>query len=786
MRIISFLDGFQSSSAPTIFSIPASQIPVTPVGALSSTDAQSAFAELDSDLTTEINARIAADSTHAAASTGVHGVGAGAVVGTTLTQTLTNKTLTSPVLNSATTNSPVINNPLTNVESYTQQSSTPATPSAGVSKFYTKTDGNAYLLSPSGTETQVGAGGGGSKNYLSTVNNVNGNGNFETGSLGGWTYTACGAIVNSFPSGGIVFTGGGTPAVSVASTSPLAGTYSLSVNAVGSFNAQTGHASPIFTIDQEDQAKVLSFKFYYAATSYGQTINFSGTSASTFAVFIYDVTNSQWIQPSGCYGMTQGTGVGICTGTFQTASNGSQYRLGVMCVNASTYVAGSPNITMVYDDFSVGPQITAIGAVATDWQAYTPTSSWVTNTSVSGQWRRVGDVAEIRVRADLTGAPTATGLTFTLPPGLTANAAKLPNGNITAFAFDAGIYKSSSNLGYPATAYLASTTTLSIYSNAAGQVNATSPITFATGDWVVITASVPITGWSSNVQISNDTDTRVVAFSASLASNYSVTANNPIKYDTVISDTHGSYNPATGLYTVSTSGYFNVALTMDVQTASVAVYAAKNGTAQAYIAFAAGSGTVAVGSTLVKCAAGDTLSAVSNTTCVVNGGGAPYVNAISINRLSGPAVIAASESVNCRYINTSGFSVPNNASTTITGWTKDFDSHGFMTTGGVATLPVSGKFRVAVSLALASGAMSIGTEYEILVTQAGSVARTTYLGGFYGQAAVTAIVSINGSDTLGCLAGDTLSIQAYQNAGGARTLATTANQVHVTIEKVGN
>ena len=35
---------------------------------------------------------------HAALTTGVHGVGAGVVVGTTLTQTLTNKTLTSPVI----------------------------------------------------------------------------------------------------------------------------------------------------------------------------------------------------------------------------------------------------------------------------------------------------------------------------------------------------------------------------------------------------------------------------------------------------------------------------------------------------------------------------------------------------------------------------------------------------------------------------------------------------------------------------------------------------------------
>lgn len=43
-----------------------------------------------------------ADTTHAAATTGVHGVGAGTIVGTTLTQTLTNKTLTAPAITSPT------------------------------------------------------------------------------------------------------------------------------------------------------------------------------------------------------------------------------------------------------------------------------------------------------------------------------------------------------------------------------------------------------------------------------------------------------------------------------------------------------------------------------------------------------------------------------------------------------------------------------------------------------------------------------------------------------------
>jgi microcystin-dependent protein len=64
----------------------------------------------------------------------------------TATQTLTNKTLTAPS----------ITTPSIDVETLTEQSSTPSNPSSGSLKFYTKTDGNAYLLNSSGSEYLVG------------------------------------------------------------------------------------------------------------------------------------------------------------------------------------------------------------------------------------------------------------------------------------------------------------------------------------------------------------------------------------------------------------------------------------------------------------------------------------------------------------------------------------------------------------------------------------------------------------------------------------------------------
>ena len=61
------------------------------------------------------------------------------LTGLTDVQTLTNKTLTSPT----------INTPLIDVDTFTEQGSTPSTPAAGRRKLYSKADG-FYQLDSSG------------------------------------------------------------------------------------------------------------------------------------------------------------------------------------------------------------------------------------------------------------------------------------------------------------------------------------------------------------------------------------------------------------------------------------------------------------------------------------------------------------------------------------------------------------------------------------------------------------------------------------------------------------
>lgn len=258
------------------------------------------------------------------------------LVGTDTTQTLSNKTLTAPVID---------------IEVMTQQGSTPSTPSAGSSKIYVKTDGNPYILSPSGVETPIGTATGGSKNYLTVYKGNPGNGNFESGSTTGWSLFNT-TLTSLIPTGSISAGAASITTFNTVSSGQLALNYSLQTASSGVWAAGQGFLSDAFTIDLEDKSKVLGFNFYYSVISGAANLNFSGTSNNTFAVYIYDVTNSAWIQPTGVYSMIQNSGSGIASGSFQTTSNSTQYRIAILAINASAGAA-----TVYWDDYSVGPQI---------------------------------------------------------------------------------------------------------------------------------------------------------------------------------------------------------------------------------------------------------------------------------------------------------------------------------------------------------------------------------------------------------------------------------------------
>lgn len=133
------------------------------------------------------------------------------------------------------------------------------------------------------------------------------------------------------------------------------------------------------------------------------------------------------------------------------------------------------------------------------WVSFTPTGSWVSNTTYLGMRRRVGDSMEIIYQLNLTGAPTSTPLTLTIPSSLTIDTAKLPSTD-TNQTLGICTLLDTGTLNYnQGKVQYASTTTVQPHYNATASesqgVTQSAPFTFASGDRVYVRVLVPITNW---------------------------------------------------------------------------------------------------------------------------------------------------------------------------------------------------------------------------------------------------------------------------------------------------
>ena len=222
----------------------------------------------------------------------------------------------------------------------------------------------------------------------------------------------------------------------------------------------------------------------------------SATFTCTFNTGIFTVTPNCVAASS-----TQGWAATVSTST--TASQA--------VVQTEYIVTPAPNA----DSFKVACQkqgvdyLTASSAVySVQNQNYAATSaaytmSWVSNATVSGTVTRYGDRAYFEGMVVLTGAPTSTGLSITLPPGFVIDVAKVPGGvgNGRTLYGITKVYDSSAGT-YPGQGQVRgnSSTVVNLdYWNGSAQasINDTSPMVFATGDSVYFKFDVPIVGWTA-------------------------------------------------------------------------------------------------------------------------------------------------------------------------------------------------------------------------------------------------------------------------------------------------
>jgi hypothetical protein len=630
---------------------------------------------------------------------------------------------------------------------------------------------------------------------VSNIKNYIGFNNFENNATTGWSlaHSALTSLVpTSTATAGTAFdsTHGGTAAngnlsISAVSSGKLAGLYSGSLAASSASVAGDMLVSQAYSIDLEDQAKVLAFKFYYSATSNASNANWSGTSSNTLQVWIYDVTNGAWIQPAGCYNLVQSSGVGIAQGTFQTPSNMTQFQIALISVNAS-----SGAFTVLVDDFYVGPQAQAFGPPVTDPVAYTPTLTNLGNAAASQFYNyRVGKYAYVTGIITIgSSLPTGT-LTFSLPSGMVPDTTYTKNGFETLGYANGGAGGVNNYVG---AIFAASSTTASIVGPNTTSWNATVPATWANGNTIEVFLKYPVAGFSSNTVMSADSDTRVCAARYGNTAGTSIPSGSAtqVPFATKTYDTHSAFS--SNVYTVQIPGKYKVSASVNFASASWAasnfidVNLRKNGSNVSSIGFTCFSGTTTVqagtlGSDEIDCITGDTL----DITVFQNSGGARTLstdsryNYITIERLSGPAVVAASETIGATIYRNATQSQSTASLDKVLIDTVDNDSHGaFSSANNRYVAPAPGRYLVTAQVSWQANAT--GTRQSYVYINGVSKARCVLPPVTGGDITLTITKLFKLS------AGDYVEIFAQQTSGGALNIEGGTEWTFLSVERIGN
>lgn len=602
----------------------------------------------------------------------------------------------------------------------------------------------------------VGGTGSGSSSSSGGINYFSDNSDAEIGTTGLTTYSDGSATPVDLT--------GGSPTATITRTtsSPLRGTGSFLFTA-------GGIGDGVYSTITPDRADVIRGAVLYGSIDY----EYSATVATgSYTIWLYDVANSLLVQPAGY--QLQGGVAGIANRhifSFQLSTNATTYRVAIH------QAVASPGGNLKFDNRILGPQQIQYGVPVTDWESFTPTGSWTTNTTYAGKKRRIGDSLECWVKVLVSGAPTSATLTINLPSGLSIDTSKAPGTPSAAgdgnFGWADG---ADSGVGFHQGLVVYDTATSVRVAGDDGAVywNATTPYTFAAGDFVEIRMIVPIAGWGSSVQMSSDSSEGRVVAAIITGNPASASAGNPFIVPTVSYDSHSGYNATTGGYTVKVPGIHKLygAMTSSAGATNIFIYKNAVSSILAGTLDSGGEGTFC-GS--VNCIAGDVIDVRPDGVVDANTFG------LNIERTSGNSSIAANESVNLYYTTAAGQSCTNNANTRIDFGTKVFNSHGDTVTTGASwvwTSGSSGKIRVTPTITFSAN--GTGSRVITISKNGSDYAR------FYGNTTASQLISVSGSTTMDVIAGTTVYVLAFQDSGGALTLNADAANNYISIERIGN
>jgi hypothetical protein len=616
----------------------------------------------------------------------------------------------------------------------------------------------------------VGSGSGSDINYIE-------NGDAETGTTGWATYADAAGTIPVDGTGG---TASQTSFYTLTSSAKARGSASFGLAKVGSGSGQGQGVSYDFTIDNADKAKQLTISFDYNASS---TYN-----DGWFKVFVYDVTNNTLIRVNGediLAGGDQTNGVYVKHyARFQTSIDSTSYRL--IIHNSTTHdTVAATDFILNFDNVQVSPKSIVYGSPITDWTSYTPTFAGLgTVTNIDFYYRRVGDTLEI-YGSGTTGTVTATTASISLPSGLVTSAninSTSPRGSFylsgsTADAVDAyrlNIIASPSDttVGIGERTSAASNEVL----KRAGNSIAGNSLNFN------VLFSVPIQGWSANAAMSEDLGNRTIfARMRSTAAQLVNSAAELVIFQAVDFDTVGMANisterftiPETGVYIIGASGSVTTFTNFDdgeEATIEVRVNGANNTDSFAHYPFSTDGGQSFNFATqpyyLNK---GDYVELWVN-----NIASDPTTETFelspgtyfSITKIASPQTIFETETVAAVY-NDCSQNIPSSVSTIVTFDTKIQDTHNaYDTATGAFTIFTSGYYHISASFGL-TGASASGYYFPYISTSSGET--------IYGNRLPILTINVQNimSFTYYFNKGDTFSIGINQTEGTTRPLNST-------------
>ena len=140
----------------------------------------------------------------------------------------------------------------------------------------------------------------------------------------------------------------------------------------------------------------------------------------------------------------------------------------------------------------------------TNWISYTPTlSTWASNITVTGFWRRIGDSIQVQILIAVTGATSGNLTAFTLPNSWTAASAKMIAPSTGFYWGHLATLRDNGSATYTGFTYpIAGSNFVGLqYLDAAAQgggISASAPFTWANGDTIAAFVELPITDFEAS------------------------------------------------------------------------------------------------------------------------------------------------------------------------------------------------------------------------------------------------------------------------------------------------